>query len=152
MAETRFRWLLDIGLPRLSPGPLDALHVADLRRTPGHAGLREAIAQRRALVTSNQEFRGPWALPLDHPGIVVFDQLPHVPQEVQRNLSHLEFRLTQSQRDEPLAGSRFVVKTDRAILQVLPDGTERDLEQWKEITRVDMAAPQMVSAPGAARL
>ncbi len=133
MNETRLRWLLDVGIPRPPNGTLDVVHAEDLSRLPGPVGLSEAIALERVLVTRDQEFRRPWALPLDHPGIVVFEGAPIDGQEVERNLEHLEFCLRREGQTLPLAGSRFVLKMDRAILRVGQDGGEQEFEQWRKV-------------------
>ena len=137
MNETRLRWLLDVGIPRPTNGTLDVVHAEDLSRLPGPVGLSEAIALGRILVTRDQEFRRPSALPLDHPGIVVFEGAPVDGQEVERNLEHLEFCLRREgrtlPRESPLAGLRFVLKMDRAILQIGQDGGEREFEQWRKV-------------------
>jgi hypothetical protein len=133
MVEAGFGWLLDMGVPRSPHSLLDILHAEQFSRTPGPVGLQQAIALGRALVTGNQEFRGPWGLNLDHPGLVVFDEVPTDCLEVERNLAHLQFRLEQYGPEISLAGNRYVLKTDRAILLVMPDGMEQDLEPWKQV-------------------
>ena len=146
MSETRFRWLLDVGMPRVSGDTLDLVHAEDLSRTPGPVGLNEAIALKRTLVTRDTEFRGPWALPLAHPGIVVLEGDSIDGQEVERNLKHLEFRLQQEGRGEPLQGARFLIKMDRAILQVQPDGCELDFEIWRRVHLQQAPVPKVQAA------
>ena len=133
MSETRLRWLLDVGIPRTSTEALDAVHAEDLWRIPGPVGLRECIALERTLVTLDQEFLGPWDLLLTHPGIVIFESSPVDGQEVERNLRHLEFRLSQGGQCSSPAGARFILKMDRAIFQVHPDGSEQEFEPWKRV-------------------
>ncbi len=133
MSETRFQWLLDVGMPRVSGDTLDVVHAEDLWRAPGPVGLNGAIALKRTLVTRDMEFRGPWALPLAHHGIVVLEGDSIDGQEVERNLKHLEFRLQQEGRSDPLKSARFLIKMDRAILQVQPDGCELDFELWRRV-------------------
>ncbi len=132
MTNARFQWLLDMGLPHVSTDVVDALHAADVTRVPGPVGLREACSWHRTLVTCNQEFKGPWASPIVHPGIVVFEEAPNEGEDLVRNLLHLEFRLRQH-GGVSLEGNRFLLRPDRGITQILPNGFEADLEQWKEV-------------------
>jgi len=131
--QARSHWLLDIGLPRVPHGILDAVHAAELPRLPGHTGLREAIALGRTLVTGDQEFLGPWNVTLAHPGVVVFEDTPADWAEVVRNLLHLEFRVQQLGHESPLAENRYVLKPDCALFLVLADGREQDLEAWRKV-------------------
>lgn len=133
MSETPVRWLLDAGLPRAAHTGIDAVHADDFPRVPGPSGIREAIALDRTLVTCDQEFRGPWGLPLDHPGIVVMEESPTEGPEIQRNLLHLEFRLRQYEGRVRMAGNRFVLKSDREVVHILPDGTETALAPWRQV-------------------
>ena len=133
MSEGTVRWLLDVGLPRTGHAALDAVHAEDFPRVPGPSGIREAVALDRTLVTCDQEFRGPWALPVEHPGIVIMEDCPTDGPEIERNLLHIEFRLRQYGGEVALAGNRFVLKADREVVQVLPDGTEADLAPWRRV-------------------
>ena len=133
MTNGPMRWLLDIGLPRPADPVIDALPAEELQRVPGAAGIREAIALGRTLVTCNQDFRGASDLRLDHPGIVVLDAAPVDGSEVERNLMHLEFRLRQSAGAVSLASNRFLLKPDRAVLIILPSGAEVELEPWRQV-------------------
>jgi hypothetical protein len=133
MIQPQLRWLLDSRIPAVSSKALDAVHANALPRTPGPVALREATSLDRVLVTDNQDFRGPWAFPLEHAGVVVFDHLPTDASAVERNLGNLAFRLHQFGMMESLAGMRFVVKVDRCLSHLLDDGTEHDLEPWKEV-------------------
>jgi hypothetical protein len=140
MGMSEFRWLLDVGLPHMTPGAFDALHVDDVNRVPGPAGLREANAHGRALVTSNLDFTGPWELPLPHPGIVMFEALPPDRATLERNLRHLEFRLRQYGLSVPLAGNRFLVMTDRTVYRLLDDGRLADMEPWRAVRPAAISA------------
>jgi hypothetical protein len=133
MMQGSVRWLLDSGLPRTGYEGLDAVHVDDFSRVPGPAGIREALALDRTLVTCAEEFRGPCALILEHPGIVVLELRPVDGPEIIRNLLHLEFRLSQYAGALKLTGNRFLVRLDRELLQIMPDGTEVGMEPWKAV-------------------
>lgn len=128
MLQHAFQWLVDSGLPRPRDSTMDAVHASDLDRVPGPTGLVEASAMARCLVTGNGEFAGPWQVPLTHPGVVLFEAPPPDHETLERNLHHLEFRLRQAAGRIGLAGNRFLVKTDRSILQLLPDGRAVSLE------------------------
>jgi leucyl-tRNA synthetase len=78
-------------------------------------GNEPATELDRTLVTCDQEFRGPWSLPLYHPGIVVMEDCPTDGPEIERNLRHVEFRLRQYGGAVQLAGNRFVLKADPSI-------------------------------------
>ncbi|MEX2599749.1 MAG: hypothetical protein WD533_08850 [Dehalococcoidia bacterium] len=139
MTDATFRWILDQGLPRARHASSDVAHAEDFARVPGPCGIREAIVLDRTLVTCDQEFRGPWALPLEHPGIVVLDDCPTDAAEIERNLRNLEFRLHQHGDAIQLAGNRFVVKPTGEVLRVLPDGTETDMASWRQV-RIERGA------------
>jgi len=127
------RWLIDVCLPRDNYDGIDAVHATDFSRTPGPAGLREALGLDRTLVTCGEEFRGPGALAPDHPGVVVFTEAPTDSTEVERNLKHLEFRIRQYEGELALAGNRFVIRADKELLIVGSAGEEVSLEPWREI-------------------
>ena len=127
------RWLIDGCLPREEYDDLDTLHASDLSRVPGPSGLREASDLERTLVTCAEEFRGPCALRLDHPGVVIFESIPANGAEIARNLRHLEFRLSQYEGDLVLANNRFLVRSDKELYVILADGTELELEPWREV-------------------
>lgn len=127
------RWLLDVCLPQSSYSEIDAIHASDFMRVPGPAGLREAQKLDRALVTCAEEFRGPCALSLQHPGVVIFEKPPPDAAEIERNLKHLEFRISQYGGELEVAGNRFVIRADKEILLVGSDGEEISLEPWKEV-------------------
>ncbi|MBI2872325.1 MAG: hypothetical protein HYY00_03945 [Chloroflexi bacterium] len=131
MSDLKLRWLLDTGMPRITNGGLDVVHAEDIPRRPGPVGITEAARLGRTLVTCNQEFRGPWWLPLPHPGIVVLEETPTCGQALARNLEHLAFRLRRDGNHADIQGSRFVVKMDRAVLHIHDDGAEHDVETWK---------------------
>ena len=133
MMQGTAQWLLDIGLPRGGYNLIDAVHAEDFARVPGPAGLREALALGRSLVTCDQEFRGPCALGIGHAGIVVFEGRPIDEPEVVRNLRHLEFRIGQYGGALSLAGNRFRIRTDGEVVEIMPDGTEVELEPWKQV-------------------
>lgn len=133
MSNETMRWLLDIGLPRSGHEAIDAVQVEDRARVPGPAGIREAIATGRTLVTCNQEFRGASELRIAHQGIVVLEEPPLDGPEVERNLLHLEFRLHQHLEGLTLPSSRFLLKADREVMRILRDGTEVDIAPWKEV-------------------
>jgi hypothetical protein len=133
MFEIRARWLLDAGLPRVPAEALDTLHVIDLSGPAGPSALLEALALGRTLVTTDAEFRGPRLLPSGHPGVVIFDEVPGGWAELVRNLAHLEFRLRQYGPGAFLAGNRYVLNIDKGIYQVMANGTELDLETWKQV-------------------
>ena len=140
MSEARFHWPLDVGIPRISDNSLAAVYAEDLSRTPGPVGLTEAVALKRSLITRDRSFRGSWALPLAHHGIVIL--------EVERNLQHLEFRLKQQEgSSNPLESRRFLIKMDRAVLQIEPDGCELDLELWRRVHIQPGRAPSAHPAP-----
>ncbi len=145
MLQARSHWLLDVGLPRVPHGVLDAVHAADMPRLPGHVGLRESIALGRTLVTGNQEFLGPWSVALAHPGVVVFEDAPGDWAEVARSLLHLEFRVQQLGHESPLAENRYVLRSNCALFLVQADGMERDLEAWRTV-RVQKV-PQLAAMP-----
>lgn len=130
MLQHAFHWLVDSGLPRPSDGAMDTVHASDLDRIPGPAGLTEANAMARCLVTGNHDFAGPWEVPLAHPGVVLFEAPPPDHETLERNLRHLEFRIRQAAGSIGLAGNRFLVKTDRSILHLLPDGRAVSLEPF----------------------
>ena len=127
------RWLIDVCLPREGYSALDAVHASDFARVPGPAGLRDAQRLKRTLVTCAEEFRGPCALRLDHSGVVVFETAPANGAEVARNLQHLEFRIQQYEGGLVLANNRFLVKSDRELYVIGADGSERELEPWREV-------------------
>ncbi len=140
MDEGPLRWLLDVGLPATAYRAIDAVGVEDFRRVPGPAGIREAVALDRTLVTCNQDFRGPSDLHLDHPGIVVFEEglLDH--SEVERNLLHLAFCIGRLDRPISLRSNRFLLRPDRAILLIMPNGAEVDVEPWRQVSLAPMPA------------
>lgn len=133
MSNGPIRWLIDIGLPRPERQLIDAVHASDVQRVPGHAGIREAIAMDRTLVTCDQDFRGYWDLRLHHPGVVVLEAMPVEGSEIERNLQHLEFRIRQSADKLWLASNRFLLRSDREALRILPDGREVDIEPWRQV-------------------
>ncbi len=118
------RWVLDVGLPRPLGNGLDALHAMDQERRPGCVGLTEATRLERVLVTRDQGFRGPWHLPVAHPGIVILEDRSLSPEELVRNLLHLQFCLLHDREHAGTASQRFVIKVDRAILHVHDDVLE----------------------------
>ena len=127
------RWLIDVCLPRDSYDGIDAIHATEFTRVPGPAGLREALVLDRTLVTCAEEFRGPCELALSHPGVVIFEEAPADPTDVERNLRHLEFRISQYQGGLELAGNRFVIRADKELLICGPTGKEISLEPWREV-------------------
>jgi hypothetical protein len=127
------RWLIDVCLPRDSYNGIDAVHAGDFSRVPGPAGLREALVLDRTLVTCADEFRGPCALALQHPGVVVFEEPPMDAVDVERNLRHLEFRIAQYAGGLELAGNRFLIRADKELYIIGPDGNEVSLEPWREV-------------------
>jgi hypothetical protein len=127
------RWLLDSGFPRASFSEIDVVHVDDRYRVPGPAGLSEARAMGRTLVTCNQEFLGPCDLRIEHDGIVILDGMPVDGPEIERNLLHLIFRLSQHAGAPGLFDNRFLLSPDRAVFQILPTGAAVDLESWKTV-------------------
>ena len=133
MAQQHLRWLMDIRLPQVPRNGLDAVYAAELLHRPGPAGLSTAISLDRVLVTNDQEFRGAWELPLMHPGVVVLDGMPIDGHELERNLRHLEFRLGQDDRQPSIAGTRFLLKMDKGICQIMDDGAEKAFEPWKQV-------------------
>jgi hypothetical protein len=148
MSEARFHWLLDVGIPRISDNSLDVVYAEDLSRIPGPVGLTEAVALDRSLITRDQSFRGSWALPLAHHGIVILEGASIDGREVERNLQHLEFRLKQQGgSSNPLENRRFLIKMDRAILQIEPDGCELDFELWRRVYVQSGRAPSAHPAP-----
>ena len=140
MDQGPLRWLLDVGLPRAAYRAIDAVQVDDFRRVPGPAGIREAVAFDRTLVTCNQDFRGPSDLRLEHPGIVVFEDSLVDRSEVERNLLHLAFRIGRLDQPISLRGNRFLLRADRAILLIMPNGTEVDVEPWRQVSLAPMPA------------
>ena len=140
MAQRPIRWLLDVGLPGTAYRAIDAVGVEDFRRVPGPAGIREAVALHRTLVTCNQDFRGPSDLQLDHPGIVVFEEVVADHSEVERNLLHLEFCIGRLDPPISLRGNRFLLRPDRAILLIMPNGAEVDVEPWRHVSFAPMPA------------
>ena len=133
MTERSARWLLDTCLPRSGYGALDAVHIEELMRVPGPAGLREARALGRTLVTCDQEFGGPCSLALAHPGIVIFQAAPMDGPEVVRNLQHLEFRIEQYRGSLQLEWNRFLIRADREVFLISPEGEEIEIEPWRAV-------------------
>lgn len=133
MAQEQLRWLMDIWLPQVPGNGLDAVYAEELTHRPGPAGLSTSISLDRVLVTNDQEFRGAWELPLMHPGVVVLDGMPIDGHELERNLKHLEFRLSQDEQHTPIAGTRFLLRLDKGICQIMQDGTEMAFEPWKQV-------------------
>jgi hypothetical protein len=127
------RWLIDTCLPQDRYGGLDAVHASEISHVPGPVGFRDATRLDRTLVTCAEEFRGPCALALDHPGVVVFEEAPTDPTDVERNLRHLEFRIGQYEGGLSLEGNRFVIRADKELLIVGPLGQEVPLEPWREV-------------------
>jgi hypothetical protein len=127
------QWLIDVCLPRDDYSGIDAVHASDFPEIPGSAGLRQAQGLDRTLVTCGDEFRGLSALGPDHPGVVVFAETPVGAAEVERNLSHLEFRIRQYDGGLELAGNRFVIRADKELLIIGPTGQEVSLEPWREV-------------------
>ena len=144
MSETNVRWLLDVNLPRVNPNwhSMDMIHAENLERRPGPAGITEAFHLGRVLVTRDQSFRGSWYIPVAHSGIVILDGNPVSGEEVLRNLTHLLFCLYRNWQEGDMPGRRYVIKADHAILRILPDGSEQDVESWKQPR---IAVSQMVS-------
>ena len=108
MSQRPIRWLLDAGLPGTAYRAIDAVGVEEFQRVPGPAGIREAVALDRTLVTCNQDFRGPSDLRLDQP--------------------------------ISLRGNRFLLRPDRAILLIMPNGAEVDVEPWRHVSLAPMPA------------
>ena len=140
MDQGPLRWLLDVGLPRAAYKVIDAVAVEDFQRVPGPAGIREAVTLDRTLVTCNQDFRGPSDLRLDHPGVVVFEDGLVDRSEVERNLLHLAFRIARGDQPITLRGNRFLLRPDRAILLIMPNGSEVDVEPWRQVSLAPMPA------------
>ena len=134
MTEATARWLIDTCLPRGDYGVLDAVHVSKFDRVPGPAGLREATALDRTLVTCSDGFLGPCELAIEHPGVVVFEAPPTDVTEVERNLEHLAFRVTQYDGSLRLASNRFLIRADRGIYLVGAEGQAIPLEPWQKVT------------------
>lgn len=133
-------WLLDACLPRHGYQGLDVVHVDELMRVPGPAGLHIARVLDRTLVTCDEEFLGSCSLALDHPGVVVFQSPPVDGPEVVRNLRHLEFRIQQYDGSLQLSRNRFLVRADREVFRIDPDGREVELESWREVRLQVVAA------------
>ncbi len=133
MAQQHLRLLMDIRLPQVPTNDLDAVYADELLHRPGPVGLSTSISLDRVLVTTDQEFRGAWELPLMHPGVVVLDGVPADGHELERNLMHLEFRLGQDEQHASPAGARFLLKLDKGICQIMEDGTEVAFEPWKQV-------------------
>ena len=133
MTQRFAKWILDTCLPRSGYGDLDALHIEELMRVPGPAGLREARALDRTLVTCEQEFGGPCSLALAHPGIVIFQVAPVDGSEVVRNLHHLEFRIEQYGGSLQLESNRFLIRADREVFLISPEGEEIEIEYWRAV-------------------
>jgi hypothetical protein len=133
VAQEQLHWLMDIRLPQVPKNGLDAVYAEELEHRPGPVGLSTSISLGRVLVTTDQEFRGAWELPLMHPGVVVLDELPIDGHELERNLRHFEFRLSQDARHLLIAGTRFLLRMDRGICQIMQDGTEVAFEPWKQV-------------------
>ena len=53
--------------------------------------------------------------------------------EVARNLRHLEFRIRQYEGGLVLENNRFLVKSDRELYVIGADGSEHELEPWREV-------------------
>ena len=140
MDQGPLRWLLDVGLPQTAYRAIDAVGVEEFRRVPGPAGIRESVALDRTLVTCNQDFRGPSDLRLDHPGIVVFEEAVADRSEVERNLLHLAFRIGRLDQPISLRDNRFLLRPDRAILLIMPNGAEVDIEPWRQVSLAPMPA------------
>ena len=85
----------------------------------------------RTLVTCDQEFRGPWQLNIEHPGVIVLASATHDPRDLERNLSHVEFIAAKLDKPRGLAGCRLVVRLDCEVREILPDGREIEIETWK---------------------
>jgi len=64
---------------------------------------------------------------------VIFEKPPPDAAEIERNLKHLEFRISQYGGELEVAGNRFVIRADKEILLVGSDGEEISLEPWKEV-------------------
>lgn len=133
MLNESVRWFLDVGLPTGPYLSIDALSAERITRTPGPAGLREASQLNRTLVTCDQEFRGSWALGIDHPGIVILNSSAGNAPYLERNLQHLEFIVTKLGRQAGLAGSRFLVQPDCEVKEILASGQEVEVEPWKAV-------------------
>ncbi len=134
------RWLLDVGMPHTGYRAIDAVGVEDFQRVPGPAGIREAMALDRTLVTNNHDFRGLWGLQLDHPGIVVFEECEADRSGIERNLLHLAFRIGRLDQPISLRGNRFLLRPDRAVLLIMPNGAEVDVEPWRQVSLAPMPA------------
>lgn len=130
MAKVTFKWLLDFDLPATKLNSLDTIHTLEILRRPGHLGIRESTSLDRCLVTMDQEFRGMWSLDGNHGGIIILETKPGDHHEVERILSMLQFRLTQYGHTR-LMGSRYVVRSDQTVAQIMNDGSEVELSPWK---------------------
>ena len=128
----KLQWLVDMGLPRPAGNGLDILHSLEINRRPGAVGLVEACHLGRVLVTRNQLFRGRWEGSLAHPGIVILEDRSMSPEELSRNLLHLQFCLPHAKGHADTSNQRYVIKVDRAIFHVHQDGMEHEVESWKE--------------------
>ena len=131
MSIDSVRWILDVGLPAGPYRSIDALSAERVPRTPGSVGLREASMLGRTLVTCDQEFRGPWQLNIEHPGVMVLASAAHDPRDLERNLSHVEFIAAKLDKPRGLAGCRLVVRPDCEVREILPNGREIEIEPWK---------------------
>lgn len=132
MPTNTVRWLLDVGLPAGPYRTIDALSAQRISRAPGPAGLSDAIALDRTLVTYDQEFRGPWSLGFRHPGLVVFETPAGDAADLERNLRHVEFIIGKLGRNG-CAGCRFVVRPDCEVREVRSNGREVELEPWRTV-------------------
>jgi hypothetical protein len=130
---TGTRWILDRDFPHVTSNnsDIDILHADQIHHRPGCVGIADSIRLGRTLVTQNQDFRGAWGLPLEHPGIVVLEGHSTSGLEIMRNLSHLIFCLDHHERQPDLWNQRFVIRVDRAILRINLEGYEEELETWK---------------------
>ena len=133
MTDATARWLIDMCLPRGDYGALDAVHVSEFSRLPGPAGLREAMEMDRTLVTCSDGFLGPCSLAMEHPGVVVFEDPPTDSAEVARNLDHLAFRVGQYRGSLDLACNRFLIRADRGLFILGPQGEAVPLEPWRAV-------------------
>ena len=71
-----------------------------------------------------------WSLDGNHGGIIILETIPEDHHEVERILSMLQFRLTQYGHTY-LMGSRYVVRSDQTVAQIMNDGSEVELSPWK---------------------
>ena len=126
MLQEKIRWLIDQDLPSLTGEGSDTVHLSEC----GRDAIWEALKDGRAVVTCNRYLMDCRTIPFNCPPIVVVDTGYLTPEALQRNLQHFEFCLSHERQWTGMEAQQFLIKLDRAIYRIQPDGRLQEIEAW----------------------